>query len=98
MCSRQQAPATVPADAADEVGLTAAVQSPVPVRVLAEFDGVLDGMSTDEVVEDAILDLDELIAAAIWGGHRGAVSEVASKAAVSIGAGVTGADRSAGRT
>jgi len=53
-------------------------------EILAEFDAVLDGMSTDEVVEDAILDLDELIAAAIWGGHRGAVSEVSAHATQSV--------------
>ena len=44
------------------------------------FDEVLDGQHTDEEVEEALFDVDELVAAAIWCGQepvvRGLVKEV----------------------
>lgn len=35
-------------------------------EILASFDSVLDGEHTDDEVEEALLDIDELIAAAVW--------------------------------
>lgn len=48
------------------------------------FDAVLDGQHTDEEVEEALFDVDELVAAAIWCGQEAVVRGVAREVAASI--------------
>jgi hypothetical protein len=50
--------------------------------VMEELDGALGG--ADEEVEDALYEVDDLISAAIWAGHRKAVRELAKRAAATI--------------
>jgi len=49
--------------------------------ILEELEGVLSGDATDEQVEEALFDLDDLVAAAAWCGRRDAVRATAREAA-----------------
>jgi hypothetical protein len=48
--------------------------------ILEELEGVIGGGATDEQVEEALFDLDDLVAAAIWCGRRDAVRAAAREA------------------
>jgi hypothetical protein len=52
-----------------------------PAPILEELEGVTGGGATDEQVEEALFDLDDLVAAAIWCGRRDAVRSAAREAA-----------------
>lgn len=45
--------------------------------ILGEFDAVTDGTAEDEAVEEALLDVDELIAGAVWCGKQKLVAPIA---------------------
>jgi hypothetical protein len=55
-----------------------------PEPLLEELDGVTTGGATDEEVEDAVYDFDDLVAAAIWCGRRRAVKDAAHRAAAIV--------------
>jgi hypothetical protein len=48
--------------------------------ILEELDGITGGGATDEQVEEALFDLDDLVAAAVWCGRRDAVRAAAREA------------------
>lgn len=50
-------------------------------EILEELDGVTGGGATDEQVEEALFDLDDLVAAAVWCGRRDAVRGAAREGA-----------------
>lgn len=50
-------------------------------ELLDTLDGVSSGGATDEEVEEAVYDFDDLVAAAIWCGRAGAVKAAARQAA-----------------
>ncbi len=52
--------------------------------ILAAFDDATDGSTGDEEVEEAVLDIDELVAGAIWSGKGHAVARIARHAAASV--------------
>jgi len=52
--------------------------------VLGGIDAVLDGSASEEDVEEALYEVDELVAAAIWSGRTDAVSQVAAEVARTI--------------
>jgi hypothetical protein len=49
--------------------------------ILEELDAVTGGGATDEQVEEALFDLDDLVAAAVWCGRRDAVRTAAREGA-----------------
>lgn len=51
---------------------------------LEALDGVLEGDADPEAVEDAVSDVDDLLAAAIWAGRRAAVRDLARRAAKTV--------------
>ena len=52
--------------------------------ILADFDEATDGTTEDEVVEEAVLDIDELVAAAIWCRKGPAVARISRHVADSV--------------
>jgi hypothetical protein len=52
-----------------------------PEPLLEELDGVTGGDATDELVEDAVYEFDELVAAAIWCGRGKLLLPAARRAA-----------------
>ena len=48
------------------------------------LDAVLDGESEEDAISDALYDIDELIAAAIWSGHTAAVQGIANTTQTSV--------------
>ena len=53
-------------------------------EIQGALDGVLDGESSEEEIEDALYDIDELVAAAIWCGQVKAVRDLARGAQTSV--------------
>ncbi len=49
--------------------------------ILEEIEGVTGGGATDDQIEEALYDLDDLVAAAVWCGRRDAVRAAAREAA-----------------
>ncbi len=89
LAARLDAPATALADAVgfrDGVGKELLEQAFAELDVedlLGELDGVLSD-ATPEQVEDALSDIDDVIAAAIWCGQRKAVKELAKRTAKTV--------------
>lgn len=89
LASRLDAPATALADAVgfrDGVGKELLEQAFVELDVeelLGELDGVLSD-ATPEQVEDALSDIDDVVAAAIWCGQRKTVKELAKRTAKTV--------------
>ena len=52
--------------------------------ILADFDESTDGSTEEEVVEEAVMDIDELVAAAAWCGKGSAVLRITRHVADSI--------------
>ena len=52
--------------------------------IIDEFDAVTDGASDEETVEEAVMDIDELLAAAAWCGKAGVVMRIARHVADSV--------------
>lgn len=52
--------------------------------IVADFDEATDGSTDDEDVEEAVLDIDELVAAAIWCGKGALVGKIARHVADSV--------------
>lgn len=52
--------------------------------IVGEFDAVTDGTAEDEAVEEALLDIDELIAGAIWCGKQRLVAPIAKHVSDSV--------------
>lgn len=48
--------------------------------ILSDFDNVLDPDSEDELIEEAVWDIDELVCAGIWADQREAVAPLAAHA------------------
>lgn len=53
-------------------------------ELLDAVDGVCNGEATQEQVEDAVWDIDEVVAAAIWAGQRKAVRELVREVAKTV--------------
>ena len=89
LAARLDAPATALADA---IGFRDGVGKPLLAQAFAELDieellGELDGVLSDatpEQVEDALSDIDDVVAAAIWCGERKAVKELAKRTAKTV--------------
>ena len=52
--------------------------------ITGALDAVLDGESTEEEIEDALYDIDELVAAAVWCGSTKAVMGIAQSTRTSV--------------
>jgi hypothetical protein len=52
--------------------------------LLEELDAVSTGGATDEQVEEAVYDIDDLVAAAVWCGRPGAIRAAARRAAAIV--------------
>jgi hypothetical protein len=53
-------------------------------EIVDGLEAVLQGDVDEEAVEEAVYELDDLVAAAIWSGHRAAVRDLALEAARTI--------------
>lgn len=52
--------------------------------ILADFDASTDGTTDEETVEEAILDIDELVAGAVWSGKGSVVLRISRHVADSV--------------
>lgn len=53
-------------------------------EIIENIDGVINGEATEEEIEEALYDFDDVVAAAVWASHTGAVRRAAKEVARTI--------------
>lgn len=53
-------------------------------ELIEQIDAVIDGVAEEEEVEEALYDFDDVVVAAIWSGHTGAVRKATREVAKTI--------------